>query len=186
MEDEMAELEVQLVTCAQSNNNDFPGLVNDIAEFVTDAGYEIVEQNADKPWGAYLRLNSAQADRFIDEFFPGLSPQEARLGIDDAELSPKFLLVKPSERLSWQYHHRRAERWRFLTDGAYRRSETNEENDRLEVSAGEVVQFQKGERHRLEGMPDAVVLVAEIWQHVDAADPSNEDDIVRVSDDYVR
>ena len=182
----MAELEVQLVARSQSNNNDFPSLEKDIASLVTGAGYEIVEQSIGKPWGVYLRLNSTQADRFIDEFFPGLSPDEARLGVDDAELSPKFLLVKPDARLSWQYHHRRAERWRFLTSGAYRKSETDDEGELKQAAVGEVVQFQKGERHRLEGLVDTVVLVAEIWQHTDSMNPSNEDDIVRLADDYSR
>jgi hypothetical protein len=30
------------------------------------------------------------------------------------------------------------------------------------------------------------VLVAEIWQHTDPGNPSNEDDIVRLADDYSR
>lgn len=182
----MAELEDQLVACSQSNNNDFPSLEKNIADLVADAGYEVVEQSVGKPWGVYLRLNSTQADRFIDEFFPGLSPEAARLGIDDAELSPKFLLVKPGERLSWQYHHRRAERWRFLTSGAYRKSETDDEGELKYATAGEVVQFEKGERHRLEGLAGEVVLVAEIWQHTDSTSPSNEEDIVRLADDYSR
>lgn len=182
----MSELSDKLAASADfdnSNFNDFIGQVENLAE---SNGYEFVEINADKPWGAYLRISSDQADLFVEEFFPELTPDEARLGIENAELSPKFLIVKPGERLSWQYHHRRAERWRFLTSGAYRKSETDEESDRYEATAGEVVQFKTGERHRLEGMPDGIVLVAEIWQHSDATEPSNEDDIVRLSDDYQR
>jgi hypothetical protein len=60
------------------------------------------------------------------------------------------------------------------------------ESDRILAEAGEVVQFQTSERHRLEGMPDSLVLVAEIWQHVDGDHPSDEDDIVRLHDDYQR
>jgi len=160
--------------------------IAEIERMIAETGYTIAEKNTDKPWGAYLRLESSQADEFVADFFPGLTPEEARLGIEGAELSPKFLIVKPSERLSWQYHDRRAERWCYLTPGAYRRSMTDEEGERLEVSAGEVVQFQKGERHRLEGRPDGFVLVAEIWQHTDGTAPSNEEDIVRLADDYQR
>ena len=181
----MAELEVNLVTRTKDEHSDFSKLINDLSNLVSKK-YSIVELNADTPWGAYMRLDSQQADAFITEFFPGLSPADARLGVNGAELSPKFLVVRPGQRLSWQYHHRRAERWRFLTEGAYRKSETDEESERLIASAGEVVQFQKGERHRLEGMPDQVVLVAEIWQHTESSEPSDEDDIVRVSDDYAR
>lgn len=161
-------------------------LIASIKQAVGEAGYEIVEENTSKPWGAYLRINSAQADDFVSDFFPGLTPEEARLGIEGAELSPKFLIVKPGERLSWQYHDRRAERWCFLTPGGYKKSMTDEEGERLEASAGEVVQFHMGERHRLEGRADGIVLVAEIWQHTDSSAPSDEDDIVRLADDYQR
>ena len=160
--------------------------VADIEQKIADAGYRVVEKNTDKPWGAYLRFDSNQADEFVADFFPGLSPEEARLGIENAELSPKFLIVKPSQRLSWQYHDRRAERWCFLTAGGYRKSTTDNEGERIEASPGEVVQFQKGERHRLEGRPDGFVLVAEIWQHSEPDAPSDEDDIVRLADDYQR
>lgn len=160
--------------------------VADVERMIAEAGYTVVEKNADKPWGAYLRFDSTQADEFVNDFFPGLSPEEARLGIEGAELSPKFLIVKPGQRLSWQYHDRRAERWCFLTEGGYRKSSTDDESERFEAIVGEVVQFQKGERHRLEGRPDGFVLVAEIWQHSEPEAPSDEDDIVRLADDYSR
>ena len=30
------------------------------------------------------------------------------------KLSPKILIVNPNSKLSWQYHHRRAEIWRCI------------------------------------------------------------------------
>ena len=48
---------------------------------------------------------------------------------------------------------------------------------------GEIL--KKGERHRLSGL-DSWGIVAEIWQHTDAESPSNEDDIVRLEDDFNR
>lgn len=161
-------------------------IVRQIIEDVQDADYTIVELNETKPWGAYIRISGDEADRFVEEFFPGLSPREARLGINDAELSPKLLIVAPGQRLSWQYHNRRAERWAFLTDGAYNKSETDDEGDVIEASAGDVVQFLKGERHRLVGVADRYVIVAEIWQHTDKNQPSDESDIIRLADDYKR
>ena len=122
----------------------------------------------------------------MHEFFPGLSPQEARLGIDGIELSPKILIVAPGQRLSWQYHHRRAERWAFLTDGSYNKSLDDDPRDPVIAEAGNVVQFEKSERHRLNGVNGGYVVVAEIWQHTDADNPSNEEDIVRLYDDYAR
>jgi mannose-6-phosphate isomerase-like protein (cupin superfamily) len=148
--------------------------------------YEIVEENTNKPWGAYFRLNGEQADKFIEEYFPGLSPVEARLGNLALELSPKILVAAPDQRLSWQYHHRRAERWNFLTEGLYAHSAGDDEVDPIVANPGEVVQFDKGERHRLIGAADKYTVVAEIWQHTDPQNPSNEDDIVRLQDDYSR
>ncbi|MBM3210487.1 phosphoheptose isomerase [Candidatus Saccharibacteria bacterium] len=148
--------------------------------------YEVVEVESAKPWGAYLRFNNQNANKFIAEFFPGLSPEDARLGNSEAELSPKILLVSPGQRLSWQYHDRRAERWTFLTDGAYCKSSTNEEVEPMVAVKGEVVQFKTGERHRLIGRENEYTLVAEIWQHTDPDTLSDENDIVRVQDDYRR
>lgn len=161
-------------------------LVDQLERIAHDHGYETVDRNDTKPWGAYLRFHSKYAEQFIDSFFPGLTLAEAQLGIKDAELSPKFLLVAPGQRLSWQMHDRRAERWAFLTEGAYHKSATDEQGDIVDVAPGEVVQFAKGERHRLVGINDSYALVAEIWQHSDPAHLSDEDDIVRLQDDYSR
>lgn len=161
-------------------------VVGDVERFIKVSGYNVVELNSEKPWGAYFRIDGSQADAFVEEFFPDLSPVEARLGNQDAELSPKILLVAPGERLSWQYHDRRAERWTFITPGAYKKSTTDEEGDMHYAKPGDVVQFKKGERHRLIGIDDQYVIVAEIWQHTDSNHPSDEDDIVRLQDDYRR
>lgn len=161
-------------------------LVSKLLDDISAAGYEVVEVNDQKPWGAYIRLAGEDADRFVDEFFPGLTPEEARLGIEGAELSPKFLVVAPGQRLSWQYHSRRAERWTFLSEGGYNKSDTDDQGEVVYAQAGDVVQFQKGERHRLVGADGKYTVVAEIWQHTNPAAPSNEDDIVRLADDYKR
>ncbi len=159
------------------------------AEIITDAekaGYRIVEVNDSKPWGAYVRINNDDADKFIEEFFPGLTPNEARLGDDSAEVSPKFLIVAPGQRLSLQTHARRAERWRFLTPGSYVKGVSEETAEQLDAAVDDVVQFQTGDLHRLCGLSDGFVVVAEIWQHADPAQLSDEDDISRLQDDYSR
>lgn len=159
--------------------------IDDIVSQAESAGYSVVELNNEKPWGGYLRIDNSEADRFVEEFFPDVSPEEARLGMD-IELSPKVLIVSPEQRLSWQYHHRRAERWVFLTKGSYNKSQNDEEGDPIVVDTGHVVQFETGERHRLNGVSGEYSLVAEIWQHTDPNNPSDEDDIVRLADDYNR
>jgi mannose-6-phosphate isomerase-like protein (cupin superfamily) len=161
-------------------------LTNSIVEKLGAGGYTPVEIVIDKPWGAFIRLQNDDANAFIAEFFPGLTLEEARLGVEEAELSPKILIVSPHERLSWQYHDRRAERWAFLTRGAYHKSMTDDEGALLQAHPGAVVQFAQGERHRLVGVEDEFVIVAEIWQHTDADRPSDEDDIVRLHDQYGR
>lgn len=158
-----------------------------LKDMIDELGYDIVEANEKKPWGAYFRLKNDDAERFIKEFFPGLSVHEAKLGNDNVELSPKFLLVLPGQRLSWQYHDRRAERWRFLSKGAYIRGRSDVQQESVHVEPGTVVQFGDGERHRLCALDDETFcLVAEIWQHVDPNHLSDEDDIVRLDDDYQR
>lgn len=161
-------------------------ILDDVIGRTKSAGYEIVEINREKPWGAYIRISNDAADRFVTEFFQGLSLEGARLGNEDAQLSPKFLIVAPEQRLSWQYHDRRAERWVFLTSGGYHKSTSDDQGDVVHVKGGDVVQFEQGERHRLIGLSDGYTVVAEIWQHSDPNLLSDEEDIVRLADDYSR
>lgn len=160
------------------------GLLRDA---IIDLGYTIVE-NPVKPWGITFRLDYADAERFVSEFFPGLTMLEAKLGREDVELSPKFMLLSPGTRISWQYHNDRSEKWRFLSKGAYMVSDDDEMGAVIPVGPGDIVQFDAGVRHR--GLADldgkSYTLFAEIWQHTNPSRPSDEDDIIRVQDDYSR
>lgn len=149
-------------------------------------GYHLSDIDENRPWGAFYRIVDKEADRFLAEFFPGLDPIEARLGQADLVLSPKILVVCPRQRLSWQYHDFRAERWRFITRGGYHRSSTDDQGALIQAIPDTIVQFETGERHRLAAMADGYTLVAEIWQHTDPTHPSEESDIVRLADDYKR
>lgn len=101
-------------------------------------------------------------------------------------MSPKILIVAPNKRLSWQYHHRRAEIWRVIQGQAgVVRSNTDSENELELLNVGATVTLLQGERHRLVGLEDHAV-VAEIWQHTDVDNPSDEEDIVRLQDDFGR
>lgn len=162
-------------------------IIDDIVAIAREAKYTIVDTDVSRPWGGFVRFDYKDGDRFVEEFFPGVDPVEARLGNPEAELSPKILLVEPKQRLSWQVHARRAERWVFLTDGYYHTSEDpDEQGEPIEAKAGDVVQFESGACHRLVGADDNVTLVAEIWQHTVEGNPSDEDDITRLQDDYNR
>jgi mannose-6-phosphate isomerase-like protein (cupin superfamily) len=95
--------------------------------------------------------------------------------------------VGPNKRLSWQYHHRRAEIWKLIGGVAgVVTSDTDQEKETTHLKIGDIIQLQKGDRHRLIGLEDGWGIVAEIWQHTDAENPSDEDDIVRVQDDFGR
>ena len=50
---------------------------------------------------------------------------------------------------------------------------------------GDQIILQQGERHRLIDL-DNYSVVAEIWQHTDVNHPSDEENIIRVQDDFGR
>ena len=182
----MSELFSRLSNMENSDSVSKKQIVEDIKKSIDANDYSVIEVDDKRPWGAYFKISNDEADRFVNEFFPGLSLSDARLGNDDAELSPKILLVSPGQRLSWQYHKRRAERWNFLTDGAYENSLTDEESARKNAAAGDSIQFAAEERHRLIGCAAMYTLVAEIWQHTNLDNLSDEDDNFRLQDDYGR
>ena len=77
-------------------------------EYLTNLGYEIAEVDFERPWGGFFRISNSQANRFIDEQFKGIDLPLIPTG---AQVSPKFLVVKPEKKLSWQLHDRRNEFW---------------------------------------------------------------------------
>ena len=146
-------------------------------------GFRIDFYDLKRPWGGFIVIDENQAQEFADLYFNGLDVEPLRIG---GKLSPKILLVKPEARLSWQYHHRRGETWRVVEGPVgIVRSSTDEEGELVSCEAGETIVLEKGERHRLVGLENWGV-VAEFWQHTDSDHPSDEDDIVRVQDDYAR
>lgn len=155
-----------------------------IAEFIKEQGFEVVSQDHKRPWGGFFVLNENQSPAFIEKFFSHLSLNDFA-GFE--KLSPKILVVAPEKRLSWQYHHRRAEIWKLIAGVAgLVISESDEEKELQELTIGQVISLKCGERHRLLGLKEGWGVVAEIWQHTDKEYPSNEDDIVRVQDDFGR
>lgn len=140
-------------------------------------------KDADKPWGGFFVIEEEDTDEFIRRFFPHLN--KAALGIS-GKLSPKILLVEPGKRLSWQYHFRRAEIWKLIGgEAAVITSETDTEEKEHVLTPGEIIELPQGTRHRLVGKNNWGI-IAEIWRHTDADHPSDEDDIVRLQDDYGR
>lgn len=162
-------------------------VIREIARFATEAGYTVADLDDTRPWGGFVRFGTEGGDRFVATYFPSIDPTQARLGNPEASLSPKILYVEPGQRLSWQRHERRAERWLFLTDGYYYRSlDPDMPGEPIFAPAGIEVQFDAMECHRLVGHPEHPTYVAEIWQHTNPDSPSEEDDIERLQDDYKR
>ena len=146
-------------------------------------GFTIESKDYERPWGGFLVINENQAQEFSDEFFKGVDVNKLKIG---GKLSPKILIVEPGSRLSWQYHDRRSEIWQvFKGTVGIVKSFTDVENEMRLYNEGEQIVLEQGERHRLIGQ-DSFAVVAEIWQHTDAYRPSDEDDIIRVQDDFGR
>ena len=145
--------------------------------------FRIVDKDHDRPWGGFFVMAEEQAQRFADVYFDGLDVSGLKIS---GKLSPKMLIVAPNKRLSWQYHHRRAEIWRVIQGQAgLVRSNSDSENELEILNVGATITLLQGERHRLVGLNDYAV-VAEIWQHTYADNTSDENDIVRLQDDFGR
>jgi mannose-6-phosphate isomerase len=145
--------------------------------------FKIISMDHNRPWGGFFVIAEVQAQKFADTYFEGLDVSRLKIS---GKLSPKILVVAPGKRLSWQYHYRRAEIWRVISGQAGIKRSFNDEEGSLDVlKVGDEVILKQGERHRLIGLDDFAV-IAEIWQHTHANNPSDENDIVRLQDDFGR
>ena len=146
-------------------------------------GFKIISKDFERPWGGFLVIDESQAEDFANIFFDGVNLETLKIG---GKLSPKILIVSPNSKLSWQYHDRRAEIWRvFKGKVGISRSFDNIQKPLKILNEKDQIKLKKGERHRLIGLDDYAV-ITEIWQHTDPDHPSDENDIVRISDDYGR
>ena len=156
---------------------------NQTEEIIKSLGFRVVSKDFERPWGGFLVIDEDQAQDFSNQFFKGINIEELKIS---GKLSPKILIVNPESRLSWQYHHRRAEIWRvYKGEVGIIRSDDDSQNEIEIYSEGDQITLKQGERHRLIGL-DNYGVVAEIWQHTDKNNPSDEEDIVRVQDDFGR
>jgi mannose-6-phosphate isomerase-like protein (cupin superfamily) len=154
----------------------------EVAEYLSKENFRITKKDEDRPWGGFFVIDEIQSKRFIEIFFPGLDA----VSISAKRVSPKILIVQPGKRLSWQYHHRRSEVWTILSkEVGISLSDTDEEKKTKIYKENDIITIKKGERHRLIGL-NSWGIVAEIWQHADESNPTDEDDIVRLQDDYGR
>jgi mannose-6-phosphate isomerase-like protein (cupin superfamily) len=159
-------------------------VMKSVESYLSQVQLTISARDFSRPWGGFFVLDESQADHFIRLYFPHLNATDLRI---TGKLSPKILVVAPAQRLSWQYHHRRAEIWKLIGGVAgVITSETDIEGPLKKLAVSEIIQLKQGQRHRLVGLPEGWGIIAEIWRHTDASKPSDEDDIVRVQDDFGR
>jgi mannose-6-phosphate isomerase len=158
-------------------------IFEDLQNYLASQNLAIATIDDSRPWGGFFVIDESEADKFIELYFPHLTKDELNIS---GKLSPKILVVAPHKRLSWQYHHRRAEIWKLIAGVAgVVTSDTDEEKTTKHLNIGDIIQLKQGERHRLLGT-ESWGVVAEIWRHTDATHPSDENDIVRVQDDFGR
>jgi mannose-6-phosphate isomerase len=158
-------------------------MFKEIKKEIESFGFRVISHDFERPWGGFLVIDETQAQDFSNKFFEGLDVETLKIG---GKLSPKILIVKAGARLSWQYHNRRSEIWQvFKGFAGIIRSDSDIENEMKIYNEGDQIVLKQGERHRLIGLDDYSI-VAEIWQHTDKNNPSDEDDIIRVQDDFGR
>ena len=155
----------------------------EIEKKIKSHNFKIIEKDLDRPWGGFFVISEDNAQGFSNIYFNGLNTEKLMIS---GKLSPKILIIAPNKRLSWQYHHRRSEIWKVVS-GEIKVVTSHDNIERKEkiLIEGDEIRLSKGERHRIIGTDDYAV-VAEIWIHTDKDNPSDENDIVRIQDDYDR
>ena len=141
----------------------------------------IINSDLNRNWGGFFRLADNESDNFIKLYFNRLNKYNLfSLG----KVSSKILIISPNKRLSWQYHIRRTEIWKVVS-GKIKVVTSHDDLERKEeiLKEGDEIRLSKCERHRIIGLDDYAV-VAEIWIHTDKDNPSDENDIVRLQDDF--
>lgn len=107
-----------------------------------------------RPWGEYWVLEDAETHKV------------------------KKIKVNPGERLSLQYHHKRAEVWTIVSGIGT----VTIDNEIKDYKVGEVAQIPLCAVHRIENKTSEPVFFIEVQY----GSYFGEDDIVRIEDDYNR
>ena len=97
---------------------------------------------------------------------------------DTSEAKVKVIEVEPRSRLSYQYHHKRQEQWTVI----YGELTIILDDEKVFRKAGESIHIPQGARHRAWNETDTPVRFIE----VQTGESFEEEDIVRLEDDYDR
>ena len=157
--------------------------IEKVENWLKNLGLEISTKDLERPWGAFWHIKPEKTNLFLSLFFPKV---KANIKSD---ISPKILLISPKESFSWQYHQRRNEIWKFLNPVGILLNNTNNipSEEQIETkNQGEIAKIPAKKRHRAIALENNYGLIAEIWEHLNSNDPSNEEDVIRVQDKYGR
>jgi len=98
--------------------------------------------------------------------------------LDAPDVKVKRITVNPGQRLSYQYHQKRAEVWTVVSGILT----IILEDDKLFRGKGQSIRIHQGDRHRAWNETDTPVIFIE----VQTGTYFGEDDIIRIEDDYKR
>ncbi|MCE5223031.1 phosphoheptose isomerase [bacterium] len=152
-------------------------IIQTTEKWIENHGLRTASKDIQRPWGAFWHIRPDDTALFLKLFFPEYALSSTKSSL----ISPKILLVLPGQRLSLQLHHRRAECWTVL-QGPVRIVLGDQEHT---VYSPKQVTIPVDTPHRLVGL-EKPGLVSEIWIHEDPENPSTEEDIERLEDDYQR
>lgn len=160
-------------------------VLREIKKTFLDPSLELADVDESKPWGAYYRVANKCASEFVRLYFDESTITQAR---DEGEISPKLLVFEPGNYISLQYHERRAEIWKVLSGKLLASMSYDDEiAEMIEYDIGDQLSYGAQVRHKA-GSPSGGewTVVAEIWQHTNPNHLSDENDIIRLQDDYGR
>ena len=158
-------------------------IIKEIEIILKNQNFEIISSDFKRSWGGFFVIDENQSEKFFNFFFSSSYLKKIDF---KSKLSPKILIIKSNMRLSWQYHNRRSEIWSVIKgDILVSRSQNDNEGSLIQLKKGEQIKIASKIRHRIIGTED-YALVAEIWIHTDKNNPSDENDIIRLQDDFDR
>ena len=103
---------------------------------------------------------------------------EFEILLDTKYCKVKKITIKPKQRISYQYHHKRSEAWTIVSGTGH----ITIDDKSWTVVAGQTTQISAGTKHRMQNRTDKDIIFIEVQY----GSYFGEDDIVRIEDDYNR
>lgn len=157
-------------------------IFHSVKEKLEVKGFSIANMDVSLPWGGFFVIDETQAAKFAQYYFP--DEDFSVLQITN-KLSPKILLVAPHKRLSWQFHHRRAEIWKCIGGQVgVITSDNDEEKIQHTLKKGDIIKLNR-ENVTAYWIRRLGHCGRNMATYGLTENPSNED-IIRLQDDFGR